>query len=199
MTRHKRRYLALEGVDGVGKTTICQEIVKITGWCLLHSPSPPFNDRRIREAVDRCCNRETRALFYRTAVQHDARWIVEHLSRGWCVVSDRSPLSTWIYGFDELVGSAQYEPLFWRNLPCPDYWVVLTASQATRISRLQKRREQGGTVRSEGERFENDQERQERLQERMIEVGRHKGTQIIATDTMEAADIAGLIVEATQW
>lgn len=201
MTRSKGRYLTIDGVDGVGKTTVCRKIEQITGWSILHSPSSPFSDKGIREAVDRDCDGVTRAMFYRTAVQHDARWITERLCAGQNVVSDRSPLSTWIYGWDELEGSAQYESLFWTSLPRPDCRVVLTACAATRRGRLSARRTraQAGARRSEGERIENDQERQNRLQARMIEVGKRDRALIIATDTVEAATIARQIMETTRW
>ena len=199
MTSSKGRYLTIDGVDGVGKTTVCKKIEQITGWSILHSPSPPFSDKGIREAVDRHCDGLTRAMFYRTAVQHDARWITERLCAGQNVVSDRSPLSTWIYGWDELERSAQYESLFWTSLPRPDCRVVLTACAAMRRKRLSERRAQDGAKRSEGERIENDQERQGRLQARMIEVGKRDGAWIIATDTVEAATIARQIMETTRW
>ena len=197
----KGRYLTIDGVDGVGKTTVCKEIQQLTGWEVLESPVEPFACRDTRERIDREDDPVLRAWFYRAAVQMDARRINESKDEGRNIVTDRSPLSTWICTWEEVEELKQHEEVFWGGLPRPDLKVVLTATPMVRKQRLEERRKvrPGEGPREDGRRIEDDRERQERWQARMVEWGKSNGAEVIDTDRSEAAMIAGEIVRKTGW
>ena len=201
MNADEGRYLTIDGVDGVGKTTVCREIQQLTGWEVLESPVEPFACRNTREQIDREEDLVLRAWFYRAAVQMDARRINKYKEEGRNIVTDRSPLSTWICTWEEIEELKQHEELFWWKLPPADLRVVLTATPEVRKQRLEERRKAKPDEgpREDGKRIEDDQELQERWQARMIEWGKSNGAEVIDTDRSKAAMIAQKIVRRTGW
>ena len=148
-------YVTIDGVDGVGKTTTCSGLKdalqgkpKLGTWEVIHSPTSPFDD--LRRDVDEQCDPATRYLFYRSAVQHDARNILELRNQGISVVSDRSPYSTWAYHLemDDTGRVRRWHRSLWQGLPTPDFTILLIADQIVREERIKRRGHQqsGGAL-----------------------------------------------------
>jgi dTMP kinase len=128
-------FITVDGVDGVGKTTICKTIAEATGAYYFKSPSSPFND--MRATVDKIADPLTRYFFYRAATQHDSRVIRELLAQGKSVICDRYIYSTYAY---HMAMDKQLANIFeMTGLLTPDFRFLLTASAEVRWQRIAER------------------------------------------------------------
>jgi len=87
-------FVSLEGVDGVGKTTVAKLIVAGGGFQYHKSPAGPF--AALREEVDAHATPLERYCFYRLATQFDSAQVARLLKSG-SVICDRYIASTAAY------------------------------------------------------------------------------------------------------
>ena len=134
------RYIAIEGVDGTGKSTTAQLLAKQSKALSVASPLPPFEGRLLRDAVDGGHER-VRALYYRMAIENDSVRIRELLRERPLVriVSDRSPLSTWVQAWPAMSVRWQHWEVFADGLLLPDLVVLLTLPRHALETRIRER------------------------------------------------------------
>lgn len=101
MTRRPRRgrgrLIAVEGLDGVGKTTLSRELAVALGATWTTTPGPDL--RAVRELVEASFAGapRARALFYASTVLAVSERVEARLGSGRDLVVDRYWLSTWAY------------------------------------------------------------------------------------------------------
>jgi len=91
---NKNKFIALEGIDGSGKTTVCKLLSKKMKAYLYKTPSWPFAN--LREIIDKTVDIKSRFYFYLSSVFHASAEIEELLKKRH-VVCDRYILSTLCY------------------------------------------------------------------------------------------------------
>jgi len=126
------QFIALEGIDGSGKTTVCKILSKKINAEIYKTPSWPFSD--LRDVIDNTVDIKSRFFFYLSSVIHASSEIARLLKHKH-VVCDRYILSTLCYhrasesflkSFDEnQVGILQ-----------PDYTFFLNADYNIRMERI---------------------------------------------------------------
>ena len=132
------KFIALEGIDGSGKTTVCQQLSKKFNAEFYKTPPYPFSD--LRDKVDKCVDIKSRFYFYLSSVIHASSEIVKLLKHKY-VVCDRYILSTLCY-------HRALEPFFKsfdeNNLDIlqPDITFYLYADYDVRIKRIAYREKQ---------------------------------------------------------
>ena len=134
------RYIAIEGVDGTGKSTTAQLLAKQSKALGVSSPHPPFEGRLIRDVVDSGPER-VRALYYRMAIENDSVRIRARLREQppIRIVSDRSPLSTWVQAWHAMPNKWQDWDVFAEGLLLPDLVVLLTLPRHMLETRIRER------------------------------------------------------------
>lgn len=98
-------FVAVEGPDGVGKSTLVRTLAGLMSGLGLEieatrEPTDGLTGRRIREAAEQGerFDPETEiGLFYEDRLEHLERWIVPALKAGWVVITDRYAPSTVAY------------------------------------------------------------------------------------------------------
>lgn len=88
------KFIALEGIDGSGKTTVCQILSKKIDAAMYKTPSWPFSD--LRDVIDKTVDIKSRFYFYLSSVIH-ASTEIDKLLKHKHVVCDRYILSTLCY------------------------------------------------------------------------------------------------------
>lgn len=133
------RMIVIEGLDGVGKTTIARLLEKELGFVYLYTPQPPFDNIRI--AVEEMQDVNTRFFFYLSSVIAVQPFLREMISAGKRVVVDRYIYSTLamhtVLGANVQVINLQILPILW-----PDLGILLTADLDARLGRLKYRASQ---------------------------------------------------------
>ncbi len=129
-----KRFICIEGIDGVGKTTIAQDLAADLGVEYYKSPGGGFAEAR--KLVDQSIDPVTRYFFYRAAVQYDSHRIAEILETR-SVVCDRYIYST--FAFHQAMDARLAKLFELTDLKLPDIIIVLTAETTVRLSRLQER------------------------------------------------------------
>lgn len=128
-------FITLDGVDGVGKTTVSKALAEALGAVYFKSPSSPFD--KMRADVDKVADPLTRYFFYRSATQHDSKIIRGLLDEGKSVVCDRYIYSTYAY---HLAMDQRVSDIFeMSGLVQPDFRLLLTASHEVRWKRISAR------------------------------------------------------------
>lgn len=128
-------FVSIDGVDGVGKTTVAKLLAAGGDFQCYKSPSGPFE--ALRKEVDKYASPIGRYCFYRLAVQHDSQEIVKLLEKG-SVVSDRYKASTLAY---HLVLNPRIREIHQEDgLLRPTFPILLSARDDVRIRRLEERR-----------------------------------------------------------
>jgi len=132
-------FVSIDGVDGVGKTTVSQRLAEECGFQYYKSPSGPFE--ALRKEVDKYASPIGRYSFYRLALQHDSDQIAKLLEKG-PVVSDRYLASTLAY---HLVLDPRIREIHQENgLVRPNFSILLAARSNIRTWRLEERRKKEG-------------------------------------------------------
>lgn len=128
-------FISIDGVDGVGKTTVAKLLAADGDFQYYKSPSGPFE--ALRKEVDGYASRIGRYCFYRLATQYDSQEIAKLLEKG-PVVSDRYLPSTYAYHvvLDPRVRDIHQE----IGLLKPNFAFLLSARTEVRIQRLTDRR-----------------------------------------------------------
>ncbi len=88
-------FVALEGADGCGKTTLCAVLAKRIGATAY--ATPPKRYLQMRERVDKNASAEEHYRFYRDGIYDASDEIGAILQSGGKVVSDRYWLTTYTY------------------------------------------------------------------------------------------------------
>lgn len=132
-------FVVVEGLDGVGKSTLAAALAQALGAELL--ATPPEELRQVRGAVDASFARSAlaRQLFYAATVADASDRVRALLRRGRPVVLDRYLLSTLVYA--ELVSGARALALddLAARIAAPDATLLCVAPLAARKARLEAR------------------------------------------------------------
>jgi len=88
-------FVALEGADGCGKTTLCDTLAERLGATAY--VTPPKRYSQLREGIDRNAPADEHYRFYRDGIYDASDEIGEILENGGRVVSDRYWLTTFTY------------------------------------------------------------------------------------------------------
>ena len=139
-TTHSHRrlhsFICVEGIDGVGKSTVARKLATALGGIYYKTPPAPFDS--IRAEIDRRSDAAARLYFYVSAVFFASLEIGELRARQ-PVVCDRYIFSTLAYhiAMDESFRNFVIPP----TLMMPDETFLLVADEAERLRRLLERGE----------------------------------------------------------
>jgi len=132
------KFIVLEGLDGVGKTTLAKGLAKELDGEYMSTPGEPFSDCR-RFIIDAMGDDQLgRALFYASTVSVQGKRALEQVSSGRCVIMDRYWGSTVAYAKARGV-EVDLEALT-PGLVMPDLVVLITLDEEVRRSRLLQRK-----------------------------------------------------------
>jgi dTMP kinase len=129
------RFIVVEGLDGVGKTTFSKRLAARLGAVWL--TTPPVELRAVREPFDQLFSEdiECRQLFYAASVLYMGRVAAKLRAEGRSVVMDRYWSSTAAYSQDS--GLALCEVV--GMLPAADLTIVLELEEEERQRRIKLR------------------------------------------------------------
>ncbi len=130
----KHIFVSLDGVDGVGKTTVAKILAADGSFQYLKSPSGPFAE--LRKEVDAHATPLERYCFYRLATQYDSDEIGK-LLKTTSVVCDRYIASTAAYHFtmDPRIRLIHCDELLLK----PHFPLLLSATSEIRDARILQR------------------------------------------------------------
>lgn len=146
-------YIALEGVNGVGKSTIIEALKRRVS--ILREGQPPIHFTRevggcpeaekIRDflASKKHLSPQGKEALLWTARTQLARFL-ERNHNGSTVISDRCWVSTFVYNSMSLESTLERVEVLRRSYPTPDIYVLLDAPVEEIIRRQNKRRELAG-------------------------------------------------------
>lgn len=129
------RLIVLEGLDGVGKTTVSRALADALGARWTTTPDPAI--RTVRERIDATWNPTERALFYAGSVLQAGREARADRAVGRDVVVDRYWASTVAYA--RASGADVDLETLEHHVPPADITVFLVATESVRRRRLDDR------------------------------------------------------------
>jgi len=131
------KFIALEGLDGVGKTTLAKDLAEKLGGVYMSTPGDRFADYRgfIIDALGD--DQLGRALFYASTVSAQGRRALRQVAVGRSVIMDRYWPSTIAYATARGV-DVNLEALT-PGFVLPDLVVLITLDEKERRSRLSNR------------------------------------------------------------
>lgn len=127
-------FIALEGVDGSGKSTLCAVLAEKLG--AIPYSTPPKKYLAFREQVDKNAPPEEHYKFYRDGIYDASNEISAILANNGKIVSDRYWLST--YTYHQVMG-VQVSTDDFRNIIMPTITVILSISNDVQIDRILRR------------------------------------------------------------
>jgi thymidylate kinase len=133
-------HIAIEGVDGVGKTTVCEMLAKRLGYKFVEKPLHYLFDSddtfdnylRIRDYVNVQKNKVFTSWFYGLG-----NIFLYHKFKGENIITDRHFVSNWFWSGDD-----SSRPVFECMISLigkPDYTFLVYADEDTVVQRLKKR------------------------------------------------------------
>jgi thymidylate kinase len=127
--------IAVEGLDGTGKSALADALARRLGAALLTTPDPAL--RAVRTLVDERWDADARTLFYAGSVLDVGRRAAALAATGTPVVIDRYWATTLAYA----VGLGLGEVLAALGVRVPPVWatVYVTAPRPVRVARLNAR------------------------------------------------------------
>ncbi len=90
-------FIVIEGLDGVGKSTITKALAKDIDAVMLATPGDKFNSMRSELELIYKDNHQARQLFYMSTVVSISEQVRDLISKGKNVIVDRYWLSTQVY------------------------------------------------------------------------------------------------------
>lgn len=134
---HPGCFVALESLDGIGKTTLLHSLAKALQAVEMATPGP-----QLRHSMDSLLelvgdNQAARAALYASTVLREGRVARDHAAQGRWVVMDRYWLSTLAYA--RARGLTDDLSRLEASVCPPDVTVVLTLEEAERVRRLRER------------------------------------------------------------
>jgi len=127
-------FVALEGADGCGKTTLCDTLAERLGATAY--ATPPKRYFQLREGIDRNAPADEHYRFYRDGIYDASDEIGEILENGGRVVSDRYWLTTFTY--HRVMGVSVSKNDF-ASIVQPTLTVILTLNHEVQIERMLRR------------------------------------------------------------
>lgn len=127
-------FIVLEGLDGVGKSTLAHGLAHTLGSTLMSTPGGEF--AALRGEILHTLHEDQlgKALFYAATVSFQGRKAVEMVARGGTVVMDRYWASTVAYARTRGV-TVDLDALG-PAIAKPDITVLITLDEAQRVARL---------------------------------------------------------------
>lgn len=127
-------FIVLEGLDGVGKSTLAHGLAHALGATLMSTPGSEF--AALRGGILNTLHEDQlgKALFYAATVSFQGRKAVEMVTRGGTVVMDRYWASTVAYARARGV-TADLDALA-PDIAQPDITVLITLDEPRRVARL---------------------------------------------------------------
>lgn len=158
MAERKGLLIALEGIDGTGKSTLqtaLAEALSAAGWtvCCSREPTAGVHGQRLREAarVQRLAPEEEVELLLADRREHVEQLIAPALARGEAVILDRYYYSTAAYQGAAGLDPAELIKLNETIAPRPDLVVILDLPPEQALQRIAGR----GEATDEFERIDN--------------------------------------------
>ena len=146
-------YIALEGVNGVGKSTIIEELKRRVNTLREDQPSIHFTREvggcpeaeKIRDFLTskKHLSPQGKEALIWTARTQLARFL-ERNHKGSTVVSDRCWVSTFVYNSTSLESTLERVEVLRRSYPTPDVYVLLDAPVEVIVKRQNERRKLAG-------------------------------------------------------
>lgn len=127
-------FIALEGVDGSGKSTLCAALAEKLD--AIPYSTPPKKYLAFREQVDKNASKEEHYRFYRDGIYDASNEIDAIITRNNKVVSDRYWLST--YTYHQVMGVAVSMDDF-RHIIMPTMTIILSLNNNVQIGRMLRR------------------------------------------------------------
>lgn len=124
-------FIALEGIDGCGKTTVAAILADRLGAEVLRVPSVEYG--LTGEHVDRTPRTTCHFFFYLSSVFWASDVVAQRREAGQGVIADRYALSTFAYHAPFLVPPVELADL---ELERPDLTILLTVDERERRQRL---------------------------------------------------------------
>lgn len=131
------RFIAIEGLDGVGKSTVVQLLAERYSGHAMSTPGPALHDSRQAVLEAFADDELAKALFYAASVSSQGRQARSRAERGEWVFMDRYWASTYAYASARGV-TADLGALN-SSLIQPDLTVLLLLDESERRQRLQAR------------------------------------------------------------
>ncbi len=126
-------FIVVEGISGVGKTTVAQELAKKLNAIYIKTPITPLDKMRAEIDTEYCS--EAKALYYLAGIAELSKRITKLLETT-SVVVDKYIYSSLVY---PKINGVHFEIPTWANIRNPDYGFLVTVNEATRLERLVKR------------------------------------------------------------
>jgi dTMP kinase len=138
------KYIALEGIDGVGKSTLArtlkEEFLKNKIPVILFEEiEDKYSGFNLLKTFIKKTNINSSLFFYLSSSIYKSQIISELLKKFW-VISDRSIYSTLVYHTNK---KAKFDCLNLDSLPIiwPDYCFLITIPEKIRLERIKDRKE----------------------------------------------------------
>ena len=127
-------FIAVEGSDGTGKTTLCNILTKCLG--AISYSTPPKKYLKLRSEVDKDTTINESYKFYRDGIYDASNEIEALLNSGNTVVCDRYWLST--YSSHQVMG-VSVSMLDFQSIVFPTLTVILSVNHQVQVERMIKR------------------------------------------------------------
>ncbi|QJD57606.1 deoxynucleoside kinase [Pseudomonas sp. gcc21] len=131
------RFIVLEGLDGVGKSTLARVLASRLDAQFMSTPGDSFKDIRGLAIAAFGDDQLAKALFYTATVSCEGRKAHMTVNQGRSVVMDRYWASTVAYA--KARGVAADLDAIGPHLVSPDIIVLITLDETTRLARLAQR------------------------------------------------------------
>lgn len=180
-------FIALEGVDGTGKSTVTKMLANIIGAKHMRTPSKYFD--REREMIEKNGNQNDKFNFYVKSINAQQEEI-EKILKEKSIICDRYICSTIAYQWPLNEEVPNNLKLFFKEIIWPDYYFLLTANESTRLERIKLRENLNGCRNEADYRFD------------IIEIAINRFlnmSELIKIDTSELtpADVCDIILKKT--
>lgn len=131
------KFIVLEGLDGVGKSTLAHGLARTLDATLMSTPGTEFAILRGEVLSALQDDQLAKALFYAATVSFQGRKAIEKVRHGGTVVMDRYWASTVAYA--KARGVTSNLDALTSDFAKPDITVLLTLDEDQRVTRLTQR------------------------------------------------------------